>query len=83
MEIKYLQSFIAVIDNGSFAEAARRLNLTPAALAARIRTLEEDIGATLIIRAGRSVEPTEAGMKMYQASQIDTQRCTGHSCDRQ
>ena len=66
METKYLHSFIAVIEHGSFAEAARRLNLTPAALAARVKTLEEDIGATLIARAGRSVEPTEAGMKIIE-----------------
>lgn len=66
METKYLQSFVSVIEHGSFAEAARRLTLTPAALAARIRTLEEDIGVPLITRAGRSVRPTEAGLRIIE-----------------
>ncbi|WP_353171322.1 LysR family transcriptional regulator [Paracandidimonas soli] len=64
MDTKYLHSFISVVDCGSFAEAARHLNLTPAALAARIKALEEDIGTTLITRAGRNVKPTDAGMKI-------------------
>jgi len=64
MDSKYLHSFISVVDCGSFAEAARRLNLTPAALAARIKALEEDIGTTLVVRAGRNVKPTDAGMKI-------------------
>ena len=42
------------------AEAARRLNLTPAALAQRIRALERDVGAPLLARSGRTVVPTEA-----------------------
>jgi DNA-binding transcriptional LysR family regulator len=64
METRYLQSFVAICDHGSFAEAARRLDITPAALAARIRTLEEEIGTALVTRAGRSARPTEAGMKI-------------------
>lgn len=64
MDTRYLHSFVSVVDCGSFAEAARRLNLTPAALAARIKALEEDIGTTLIARAGRNVKPTDAGMKI-------------------
>jgi DNA-binding transcriptional LysR family regulator len=66
METKYLESFVSVVDHGSFAEAARRLNLTPAALAARVHTLEEDIGVPLIARSGRSVRPTEAGIKIVE-----------------
>lgn len=53
---------------GSFAEAARRLDLTPAAVAARIHALESEIGASLIRRAGRSVKPTEAGIKIMDPS---------------
>lgn len=64
MDTRYLQSFVAVVELGSFAEAARRLDLTPAAVAARIRALESELGATLIRRAGRSVKPTESGVKM-------------------
>jgi Bacterial regulatory helix-turn-helix protein, lysR family len=45
MDTRFLESFIAVVDNGSIAEAARRLDLTPAAVAKRICALEHQIGA--------------------------------------
>src|SRR6266567_3385639 len=61
MDSKFLDSFVAVVDYGSIAEAARRLNLTPGAVAQRIRALENEIGATLLVRSGRTVRPTEAG----------------------
>lgn len=62
MDTRFLESFIAVVDHGSIAEAARRLNLTPAAVAQRIRALESEIGARLVLRSGRTVQPTEAGV---------------------
>lgn len=45
---------------GSFARAAERLFLTPAAVSLRIRTLEADLGQPLFLRAGRRVMPTAA-----------------------
>lgn len=64
MDLRYLQSFVTVVEFGSLAEAARRLDLTPAAIAARVHALEEDLGTALVQRAGRSVKPTEAGVKI-------------------
>ena len=64
MDTRYLQCFIAVADCGSIAEVARRLDLTPAAVSARVRTLEHEMGITLIQREGRNVRPTEAGAKI-------------------
>ncbi|MBK8325256.1 MAG: LysR family transcriptional regulator [Betaproteobacteria bacterium] len=64
MDTRFLESFVFVADHGSMAEAARRLNLTPAALAQRIRALERDIGSPLLVRAGRTVTPTEAGARV-------------------
>ena len=46
------------------AEAARRLNLTPTALAQRIHVLERDFGAKLIVRSGRTVRLTEGGTRL-------------------
>jgi DNA-binding transcriptional LysR family regulator len=62
MDTRFLESFVTVVDNGSIAEAARRLDLTPAAVAQRIRALEAEIGAPLISRSGRTVRPTGAGV---------------------
>ena len=62
MDSRFLESFVMVIDNGSIAEAARRLNITAAGVAQRIRSLETDIGARLLVRSGQRVRPTEAGI---------------------
>jgi DNA-binding transcriptional LysR family regulator len=61
MDTRFLESFVSVVDGGSIAEAARRLNLTPAAVAQRIRALEGEIGVSRRSRSGRTVRPTEAG----------------------
>ena len=61
MDIRSLESFIVVAENGSFAEAARRLSLTPAAIAQRIRMLECEIGLRLVSRSGKTVKPTAVG----------------------
>jgi DNA-binding transcriptional LysR family regulator len=64
METQFLESFVAVVDSGSIAAAARRLNITPAGIAQRIRSLEREIGAALLSRSGRVVRPTECGAAM-------------------
>jgi DNA-binding transcriptional LysR family regulator len=61
MDTRFLESLVTVADCGSIAEAARRLNLTPAGVTQRIRALESEIGARLLFRSGRSVQPTPAG----------------------
>jgi DNA-binding transcriptional LysR family regulator len=62
MDTRFLESLITVIDCGSIAEAARRLNLTPAGITQRVRALESEIGARLLTRSGRVVQATSAGV---------------------
>ena len=64
MDSRYLQSFVYVVELGSIAEAARRLDLTPAAVAQRVKMLEEELGANLVRRSGRTVGTTEAGERI-------------------
>jgi DNA-binding transcriptional LysR family regulator len=66
MDVRYIQSFVSVVEFGSLAEAGRRLDLTSAAVAARIHALEEEIGAKLITRVGRVVKPTEMGVAFLE-----------------
>lgn len=68
MDIRYIQSFVTTVECGSIAEAARRLDLTSAALAARVRALEEELGITLLKRSGRSVKPTVAGLNILDSA---------------
>lgn len=64
METTYLHSFLLIVESGSISEAARRLDLTPAAVAQQIRTLERELKVPLLARAGRTVQPTEAGHQL-------------------
>lgn len=48
------------------AAAARLLNITPAAVAQQIRTLERELGVALIARVGRTVSVTEEGDRILQ-----------------
>jgi DNA-binding transcriptional LysR family regulator len=64
METSYLDTFILVAESGSMSEAARRLEITPAAVAHQLRLLEREMGTRLLARAGRTVVPTEAGHRL-------------------
>ena len=70
MDSRFLDSFVGVIDHGSISEAARRLDLTPAAVAQRIRALEKELGTRLIARSGRTVKPTEAGARIAARARV-------------
>ncbi|HTN97997.1 MAG TPA: LysR family transcriptional regulator [Nordella sp.] len=58
--LESLRILEACVSAGSFARAAERLFLTPAAVSLRIRTLEAELNQPLFIRAGRRVIPTAA-----------------------
>lgn len=64
METQFLHTFVTVVERGSMAAAARALNVTPAAVAQQIRTIERELGATLIARVGRTVSVTEEGARI-------------------
>ena len=56
-----MRMFARVIDEGSFAAAARALNVSPAVATRLIAELEEHLGARLINRTTRSLALTETG----------------------
>lgn len=62
MELRQLESLVAVADDGSFSRAAIRLNLAQPSLSRQIAALERDVGQRLLVRNGRGVELTRAGI---------------------
>ena len=66
METSFLQTLVLVAEMGSMAAAARRLNITPAAVAQQIRALEREMGTPLVTRAGRTVSLTESGARLLE-----------------
>ena len=62
-----LSTFRAVIETGSFAKAARQLNVTPSAISHQMRGLEAILGLQLFNRANRTIQPTDAAMQYHAA----------------
>lgn len=61
MDIALLRTFVAIIDEGSFAAAARRMAISKSLCSKYISDLEADLGVRLLNRTTRSVTPTAAG----------------------
>lgn len=56
-----LRSFVAVVEEGGFSAAARRINRSQSAISLQIAKLEERLDAKLLERSSRSVSLTTAG----------------------
>ena len=62
MEIRELQYFLAVVEEGTISGAAEALHVAQPSLSRQMRELEEKIGKTLFIRGNRKITLTEEGM---------------------
>lgn len=69
MDVRFLETFVLVAQLGSIAEAARHQGLTPASVAQRLAVLETEMGGKLVTRSGRTVCPTEAGLRVLERAQ--------------
>lgn len=56
-----MQAFQAVGESGSFADAARKLNLANSVVSKRVKDLEDFLGSQLLVRTTRKVTLTETG----------------------
>lgn len=66
MELTALRQFVAICAAGHITRAARGLGVTQPALSAMLRKLEAEVGADLLHRTARGVEPTEAGRQFLR-----------------
>lgn len=57
--------FVAVLDFGSFAEAAKRLGISPGQASKLVSKLEADLGVQLLKRTTRALSPTEVGQAYH------------------
>src|SRR3984885_12697622 len=60
MELRHLEHFVAIAQEGSFTQAARRLHLSQSALSISIRALERDLGARLFDSTSHEVALSDA-----------------------
>lgn len=66
MDIDLARTFLAVVDGGSFVEAARRVYVTQSTVSTRIRTLEERLGKALFERSKAGAVLTPAGAQFHK-----------------
>jgi LysR family transcriptional regulator, regulator of the ytmI operon len=76
MDIRHLQTFQAILDEGNFARAALTLNYGQSTVTLHIQQLEAELGTPLFIRRGRKLKLTEAGTLLSQRSQHILQQLT-------
>lgn len=62
-----LHAFALVVEHGSLAAAAARLNVTQPAVSRRVRELEAALGVALLHRGANAARPTEAGERYATA----------------
>ena len=68
MNLRFLRTFVAIVDNGGLARAAARLNLTQSAASRQIQALEGELGLRLFARIGRGMRLTSEGEDLLERS---------------
>lgn len=75
-----LRTLEAVVRLRGFSRAAEELNVTQSAVSQHVKQLEDWLGARLLVRKGRSVEPTMAGERLALATR-DSFASLSRVCD--
>jgi LysR family nitrogen assimilation transcriptional regulator len=70
MDLRQLEYFVAVIEQGSFSRAAVVLNLAQPSVSRQIALLEAELGQRLLERTGRGVTPTGAGQALLAHARV-------------
>lgn len=68
MNLRHLQYFVAVVDEGGFRQAAARLHVAQPALSRQVQAMESALGLTLVDRGSRRVGLTAAGAAYLRAA---------------
>lgn len=64
MDLRHVRAFVAVVDAGTFTDAARELDLTQASVSRSVAALEAELGVRLLQRSTRHVALTAVGAQV-------------------
>ena len=70
MELRQLEYFVAIVENGSFTGAAKALYVSQSALSKSVKKLEEELGTPLLCQVGQRTTTTDAGAVLYEKSRV-------------
>jgi DNA-binding transcriptional LysR family regulator len=66
MELRQLESLLAVLESPTMTRAAESLHLSPAAVSLQLQSLASELGAELFVRSGRKLAPTPAALRLAE-----------------
>lgn len=72
-----MRYFVKVAETGNITRAAESLGISQPSLGVQIKLLEEEVGASLLLRHSRGVSVTAAGSRFYQGARDVLQRIEG------
>jgi DNA-binding transcriptional LysR family regulator len=61
-----IDTFVNVVDAGSFSSAAKRLGVSKSLVSRKVAQLEQELGTQLLFRTTRRINPTEAGYELFE-----------------
>lgn len=64
-QLHRVQTFLAVVDFGSYTRAAQYLGISKAMASLHVKALEQTLASTLLVRTTRQVTLTETGQDLY------------------
>lgn len=70
MDLRRLASFVAVVDEGAFTDAADVLGVSQPAVSQSVRALEAELGTPLFHRFARGVSLTDAGRALLEPARL-------------
>ncbi|MCG5470417.1 LysR family transcriptional regulator [Micromonospora sp. LAH09] len=70
MELRQLEYFVAVAEEQNFTRAAARLHVVQSAVSAAVKTLERELGASLLDRNSKRVLLTDAGAALLPRARV-------------
>jgi DNA-binding transcriptional LysR family regulator len=68
MDLRDIEVFVQVVEDGDFSAAARTLALTPSTVSKSITRLENHLGRRLLHRSSRSMGLTPEGQSFLEAA---------------
>lgn len=66
----FLDTFVCVVEDGSYNKASKRLFISPVAIKKQIDSLEESLGFPLFEKSAKGVTLTEAGNEFYEFAKM-------------
>ncbi|MBA4860894.1 LysR family transcriptional regulator [Streptomyces sp. PSKA54] len=90
VELRQLRCLVAIVDEGTFTDAAIALGVSQAAVSRTLASLERTLGVRLLRRTSREVTPTATGLRVVaqarrvlgEVDDLVREATSGHTCLR-